>query len=205
MSSGQKDTRERILETTWHLLESRRGQGIRLEDIAQAAGVSRQAVYLHFGSRTELFIATARYVDEVLRLPERIKQACEADDCVVGIDAYVAFWGNYIPEIYQPAKALLAMRDTDEGAAAAWADRMQALYEGCVYLAQLAARDGLLAPAWTIETAAQFFWAMLAIEVWELLTIERGWSNAQYIERMQQMIKRALLNTESATESEQRS
>ena len=165
-----------------------------MEDIAQAAGVSRQAVYLHFGSRTELFIATARYLDEVLRLPERLKQACEAEGCVVGIDAYVAFWGNYIPEIYKLAKALLALRATDEAAAAAWADRMAALYEGCVYLTQLAARDGLLAPIWTPETAAQLIWAMLAIEVWELLTIERGWSHAQYIERMQQTIKRTLLN-----------
>ena len=33
-------------------MEKRRGQGVLMKDIAEAAGVSRQALYLHFGSRT---------------------------------------------------------------------------------------------------------------------------------------------------------
>src|SRR5579885_3465106 len=110
MSSPQLDTRERILDAAWRLLEQSQGQGVRLEDIARAAGVSRQAVYLHFGSRTELFIATARYVDEVHRLPERIeriKRACKESGGVAGVKEIVTFWGNYLPEIYESAKALL--------------------------------------------------------------------------------------------------
>jgi AcrR family transcriptional regulator len=197
MSRGQKDTREHILETTWRLLESHRGQSVRLEDIAHEAGVSRQAVYLHFGSRTELFIATARYVDEVLRLPERIEriqQACSTGGGVAGMREMVAFWGNYIPEIYGLAKALISMQETDEAAAAAWADQMEAFYQGCLLTLEQVAREGLLAPTWTLETAAEFFWAMLSIEIWERLTIERGWSNDQYIERMQWAAERAFLN-----------
>src|SRR5262249_50184581 len=136
MSSLQKDTRTRILETTWRLLESRRGQGVRLEDIAQAAGVSRQALYLHFGSRAELFIATVRYVDDVLHLSERIQKVCETNNGIFGLEEYVALWGNYLPEIHGLAKALLALRDTDEAAAAAWADRMEATYQGCLVIMQ---------------------------------------------------------------------
>ncbi|MCA9734998.1 helix-turn-helix transcriptional regulator, partial [candidate division KSB1 bacterium] len=74
MSSKNKDTRTRILEVTWHLMEQQRGQGVRLADVAAAAGVSRQAVYLHFGSRTELMIATTAYVDEVKGLNDRLQQ-----------------------------------------------------------------------------------------------------------------------------------
>jgi hypothetical protein len=107
----------------------------------------------------------------------------------------VAFWGNYLPEIYESAKALLALRETDEAAAAAWADRMEGFYQGCLGTIQQVAQDGMLAPAWTIETATEFFWAMLSIEVWERLTIEHGWSNDQYIKRMQWVIERALLRT----------
>jgi transcriptional regulator GlxA family with amidase domain len=44
MSSARKDTRERILQTTWRLLEKNWRQGVRLEDIAHDAGVSRQAM-----------------------------------------------------------------------------------------------------------------------------------------------------------------
>ncbi len=34
---------------------------------------------------------------------------------------------------------------------------------------------------------------MLSIEVWERLTIEHGWSQEQYIERLQQAIKQVLI------------
>ena len=62
---NQSETRTRILAATLQLMEQRRGQGVRMSDIAGAAGVSRQAVYLHFGSRTELMVAATHYGDEV--------------------------------------------------------------------------------------------------------------------------------------------
>jgi AcrR family transcriptional regulator len=193
MSRAQIDTRERILLATWKLMEQSQGQGVRLEDVARAARVSRQAVYLHFHSRSDLLIATVRYLDERLDLPRRIQQVREAPNGMLGIDACVAFWAAYIPEIYGLAKALLVALETDDAAAAAWADRMQALYEGCKYVVQIVANQGMLEPPWTIEAAADFFWASLSIPTWEHLTIERGWSQDQYRERMQWVIKRALM------------
>lgn len=41
-------------------------------DIAAAAGISRQAVYLHIASRTELLVATTRYLDEALEADTRL-------------------------------------------------------------------------------------------------------------------------------------
>jgi hypothetical protein len=59
-------------------------------------------------------------------------------------------------------------------------------------------RDGApatpLAAPWTVETAADFFYATLSIPTWESLTIERGWSREEYIERVTLAIKRALLD-----------
>src|SRR5919107_868965 len=74
MSSGDPRTRTRILEATWRLMEERSGQGVRMRDVAEAAGISRQAVYDHFGSRAELMVATARYGDEVRGLDERLRR-----------------------------------------------------------------------------------------------------------------------------------
>src|SRR5260221_9615298 len=146
----QNDTRERLLDATWHLLERQRGQGVRLEDIAHAAGVSRQALYLHFASRADLFIATVRHVDAVLGAHERVarlcQQACEPGQAVLGVKELVAFWGNYLPEIYGLAKALLALRDTDEAAAAAWADRMAEFYQECHFVGVQLGNNGGAAP-----------------------------------------------------------
>jgi AcrR family transcriptional regulator len=192
------DTRERILRATWRLLEERRGQTVRLEDVARAANVSRQAVYLHFGSRTTLFVETARYADESLKLMERIREACDAETGIVAIEAYVRFWAGYVPDIYGLAKALLLLRETDEAAAAAWNDRMKALREGCLTILRQVDREGRLAiplaSLWTVETAADYFYATLSILTWEILTIERGWSSEEYVERVTFAVKRALLD-----------
>jgi len=61
-------TRERILKAAWALLDSNPGVAARMSDIAREAGVSRQALYLHFPSRTELFIAATRHQDAVYGL-----------------------------------------------------------------------------------------------------------------------------------------
>ena len=54
MSSENSETRTRILKAAWTLLEASRGRGVKMGDIASAAGVSRQAVYLHFATRADL-------------------------------------------------------------------------------------------------------------------------------------------------------
>lgn len=193
MSSGDPETRERILKETQRLMEKRRGRNVRLEDIAQAAGVSRQAVYMHFGSRSGLLTATARYLDETLGLRERTKLFRTAPSGQHMLDAYVVFWATYIPDIYGLAKALLTAYESDKAAAAAWDDRMQAVYDGCVRVVRRLEEESVLAPEWTVDTAADYMWAALSVEMWEHLTARCGWSNEQYIERTQLALRKVLV------------
>jgi AcrR family transcriptional regulator len=193
MSSGNPETRKHILDQAWRLMVERRGQGVWMEDIAKAANVSRQAVYLHFGSRADLLVATVRHVDEVLGLEERLKKVNTAGSGAEILDALVEFWGNYIPEIHGLAKALLAVYETDEDAAAAWDDRMAVLHQGCLLTVECLQREGNLAAGWKPEEAAGFMWAMQAIAVWENLTITCGWTKEQYIRRMQEMMRRTFV------------
>jgi AcrR family transcriptional regulator len=164
-----------------------------MRDIAEAAGVSRQAVYDHFGSRAKLLVATTHYVDEVRGLTERRSHFQSATTGVDRLEAYVEFWGNYIPEVYGMARALLAARETDEAAAAAWDDRMGAVRESCRRTIEALHRDGMLASDWSCEEAVDLMWTMLSIRNWEQLTIECGWSTSQYVGRMQKLLKRTLV------------
>jgi AcrR family transcriptional regulator len=199
MSSGELETRDRILEATTRLMEERRGHGVRMRDIADAAGISRQAVYDHFGSRAKLLVATTHYVDEVRGLRERRRRFQAATTGVEHLEAYVEFWGNYIPEVYGMARALLAARETDEAAAAAWDDRMGAVRESCRTTIEALHRDGTLAPEWSRDEAIDLMWTMLSIRNWEQLTIECGWSISQYVGRMQKLLKRALVREPEKT------
>jgi AcrR family transcriptional regulator len=176
-------------------MERKKGQEVRVEDIARAAGVSRQAVYLHFGSRAELLIATVRYVDEKNKIDDRLEVIRAAANSLGILDAYIEFWGNYIPEIYGLAKALIAERETDLAAAAAWDDRMKVLREGCRSVIQCLARDRLLAPGWDSGKAADMMWAMMSIAIWENLTRECGWSTSEYISRMQIVLRQTFVKS----------
>ncbi len=188
------DTRTRILTATWQLMEQHRGQGVHMRDIAEAAGISRQALYLHFASRTELMIATVHYVDEVKGLNERLKQFQAAITGIELLEICIEFWGNYIPEIYGLAKALLSARETDEATAAAWNTSISCLRDVCREIIETLDREGILAPEWSCNEAIEMLWTLISIHNWEQLTIEYGWSTTQYIDRMKMLLKRTFVD-----------
>jgi len=174
-------------------MEERSGQGVRMRDVAEAAGVSRQAVYDHFGSRADLMVATVRHGDEVLGLDGRLRRYRAATGGAERLGAFVEFWGNYVPEIHGIARALLAARETDEAVAAAWDDRMGVVYEACRDIVERLHRDGTLAPGWSLEEAADVLWTMLSIRSWESLVLERGWPVSRYVGRMQELTRHAFV------------
>ncbi len=193
MSSENSDTKTRILEVTVRMLEEHRGQGVRMGDIAREAGISRQAVYLHFASRVELLVAATKHLDEILDVDRRLAASRAATSGVEHLALYIEFWGHYIPEIYGVAKALLLARDTDEAAAAAWEDRMLAMRDGCRAAIDALHSDGTLVTGWTPKRATDTLWTMLLVPNWENLTGECGWSTQQYIRWMNTVAKRTFV------------
>ncbi|MEO1139670.1 MAG: TetR/AcrR family transcriptional regulator [Pseudomonadota bacterium] len=181
MSSEKNPTRIRILKAAWEMLDSNPGVAARMSDIAKKAGVSRQALYLHFPNRTELFIETTKYQDEVFGVQDMLVASRTAPDGLARLDAYVECWGNYIPKIFGVAKTLIVMKETDEDADRAWSDRMGDMREGCAAAVAALARDGALKPNWTEETATDFLWVLISVANWELLTRACGWSQEAYL------------------------
>ena len=162
-------------------------------DIAKQAGISRQAVYLHFASRAELLEATTRYIDGTLGLERRLARSRAAEAGVERLDAYIEFWGNYVPEIQGVARALLAAYDSDAAAAAAWDERMQAMRDGCRAAIEALKADGQLASPWNVKTATELLWTMLSVRNWEQLTQACGWSTRKYIKQMQRLAHRSFV------------
>lgn len=193
VSRTKMDTRTRILKATWDLLETGQGQGVRMSDIARHAGVSRQAVYLHFGTRAELLIATTLYVDELNDSDARLAASRAAASGVERLDAFIEAWGGYIPMIYGMARALIAMSDTDEAAAAAWGQRMQDMREGCEAAILALKADGRLNAAHSPEQATDLLWTALSVANWEQLTITCNWSQSQYIESIKTLAHQAFV------------
>lgn len=192
MSSNRINTKTRILDVTWRLLESG-NTAIRMADIAKEAGVSRQALYLHFPTRAELLVATTRHIDTVKNIDQRLARSRSASTGIERLQAFVEAWGGYIPEIHGISVALRAMRNTDKEAAAAWEDRMQAVRQGCEAAVRAISDDGYLKKELTEVTAVDLLWTLLSVENWERLVLECCWPQSEYEQTLKQISEATLL------------
>ncbi len=180
MSSRNTDTRQKILNAALALLEAGDLSKVRMSDIAKRTGISRQAVYLHYSSRADLLIAATKYLDQLKEMDERLAPSRAATTGKARLDAWIEAWADYIPEIYGISKAFFAIMDKDTEAAAAWAQRMQDMREGCDAAIQALDRDGELADGLTSKEATDMLWTMLSVRSWELLTQDCGWPHSEY-------------------------
>lgn len=193
MSSDPINTKSRILDVTWNLLENG-DKTVRMSDIAKAAGISRQALYLHFPNRAELLVATTRHIDVVKNVDARLERSRSATSGVERLHAFIEGWGRYIPQIHGMSVALRAMRSTDKEAAAAWNDRMKAVRHGCEAAVQAISQDGSLTRDLTEEAATDLLWTLLSVENWERLVRDCGWTQSAYEKTIKQTAEAALLS-----------
>jgi AcrR family transcriptional regulator len=186
------DTRARILAATWKLVEKSRDLQVRIADIAAAAGVSRQAVYLHFGNRANLLLAAVQHRDQTSPT-QAIARAAE-DDAVPGALAnFVEAWFEHIPRIEPVAHLLSAASQIDPEARVAWEDRMALLRRLILVLTKRLATGGVLKPEWTVERAADWIWHGTHLDGWRHLVGERGWDAAEYGRHVCSSLERDLL------------
>lgn len=95
-----------------------------LADIASAAGVSRQTLYLHFGNRAGLLAAVARHLDfKSLAVREMPIAAWEAHS-KAGFERFVRLWFKHVAAIFPIANAIEAAAEGDADARAVWEERM---------------------------------------------------------------------------------
>ncbi len=192
MSIASPDTSTRILQSTLNLLEQPNAKLPTMSDIARASGVSRQAVYLHFPSRTDVLVAATRYQDQTNNVNAALVPSRTAQSGTERLDAFVTAWGNYIPRIYGVARAILAVVETDAEAASAWNTRMQDMREGCAAAVQALADDGTLPPNADISQATDLLWTLLSVRTWENLTQTCGWDQDCYLDTIRGLALAAL-------------
>jgi AcrR family transcriptional regulator len=190
--AGSPETRERILSTTWRLMEKSKDLRVRIADIAAAAGVSRQAVYLHFGNRAGLLLAAFQYRDQT-HATGAIKRAAETAPVPEALAAFVKAWFEHIPRIQPAAHLLSAAAQIDAEARVAWEDRMGLLRRLTLALTKRLAAAGRLKPEWTANTAADWIWHRTHLDGWRHLVGERGWDATEFGRRVSASLQRDLL------------
>src|SRR5689334_17829755 len=131
MSSGDPATRQRILEATRELLESRPGANLAMGEVAKKARVSRQALYLHFADRTSLLLEVSRLADSTARTPARQRRIDQAPTAREAFREAIALQAFLKPRLKGVATALDVLRRSDPAADAAWREREHARLQRC--------------------------------------------------------------------------
>ena len=175
MSKKRDRTRLVILQAAWDRL-NKPNDPARLEDIAADAGVTRQSVYLHFGSRGGLLLALVAHVDETLGLGEQIAAIRACTDPVEALELSLKTTASFEPKIHGVAIALTRLAATDADAAAALEDRMKLRRGGMTEVLRQIDEAGKLSPDWTVKQVADVLWEASLPSSYEHLVVERGWS-----------------------------
>jgi len=182
----------RILDAALALLARKGDAAVTMAQIARAARVSRQAVYLHFADRAALMVALARHVNERLGLPAEIRTIMNAASGVDMLTATAELQARRNPAVWAVARALDAVRRTDAAAERAWQDRLQSRLLGArAIVARLQSEKNLkegLDPA----DAADLLWTMTSLRTWEDLVLSRGWSAQHYQKQMERLLLETL-------------
>lgn len=193
MSTGKPETRAALLEAARDLIEKRGASDVRLADIARAAGVTRQGLYLHFSSRNALLLALVEYVDRQEELGRHAADVWDAPDAVTALDRFVDLHARYTPRIYPTARVLLDERHADAAVADAWEDRMTGRRRACGRLIDRLTAEGSLASGMGREDAIDMLWALTSIQVWEQLVRDRSWSADRYARHLKSTLRRTFV------------
>jgi AcrR family transcriptional regulator len=192
-------TRAAILDAAWSLMAEKRRVDVSQAEIAAAAGVSRQTIFVAFGNRAGLLTAMVRnkdtQSDHVARLGAISHAATVRREDFL---RYIDIWLDYLALIYPVGILLDAAALTDAEAASAWDDRMKgALLAGLKRILRQLARRGQLAKGWRPDRAAELVWSLVHPAAWRQLVVGCGWSPSEFRRTRLEIIESTVLASRS--------
>jgi AcrR family transcriptional regulator len=189
---GDPETRRRILQAAWELLEQQ-GAGVKLVDVADKAGVSRQAVYLHFGDRSGLLVALVDFIDVSLGAIQIRAHVHGGATGVESLQRWIQTMSWYTAKIDRVTQVLESSQYQDKALAAAWRDRMGRRQMHIRSIVERIAAEGRLDERWSVDTAVELLYVVTMPGPWRELTRELGWTAEQYTQNLTQLVQSALL------------
>jgi AcrR family transcriptional regulator len=193
-NARSRRTRAALLDAARSLLEERGTEALTMAAVAERAGVSRRAVYLHFASRTELVTELFGFVSEQEGLAASLQPVWDAPDAAAALREWAGHLARFHPSILAVARAIQRVRRSDPDAARHWRLVMADQQACCRRLAGWLARERRLARPWTVPAATDMLWALMSFELLEELLADRGWSPARYRTHMAALLASTFLD-----------
>lgn len=184
----------RILEAA-HTLMQQGAPHASMAEIAQAAGISRQAVYMHYSTREALLSALNQHMLQRFGIADELQRINMSKTGIEALRASASFQARLYPKVSAVVRALeRAQRNNDEAADRVWQAQLRNDLAGCKVTVGRLNREKLLRPGLDVETATDLLWALTSIPLWEELVLQRGWSAKRYERHVADLLIAALID-----------
>lgn len=182
-----RQTQRRILDAALRLFLEQGYTATTMAAIAAAAGVSAQTVYKAFGSKPalvkRLHDVTLAGDDEPITMADRPEMIAvrEETDPRRMLLAYAHVGRLMLDRVGPLMRVLLAGARTGDPDLRAYVDTVNGeRLVGTGMAARRLAEQGALRDGVSEQQARDAIWTLNSVEVWSLLTEQRGWSTEQY-------------------------
>jgi AcrR family transcriptional regulator len=175
-NARSRRTRAALLAATLALLEQDGFEALTMSAVADRAGVTRGAAYLHFGSRADLVAALFDHIAETEGLAASAARVWDAPDPVAALDEWAGHLARYHTRVLAVSRAVDRVQRADPDAAAHRSRVTAAQLANCRRLATWLRQEGRLAAPWTVAAATDMLWALVSTDTIERLTVDRRWS-----------------------------
>jgi AcrR family transcriptional regulator len=180
-SGGRPQTRTQILEAARSIFEEHGYYDAGLGAVAKKAGVSRQAIYLHFPSKAELLTALHLHIFATDVAPAIEQHALkEAVSALDALDAMIAVDVDVVAKVWRIHEALQTARRQHPEVEETLRPREEARYRELLTLGRRLKREGALPPKLGVGRFADMLWGLVNVGTYRGLVIERGWSLDHY-------------------------
>jgi AcrR family transcriptional regulator len=202
-ASGRRDqaqARRRAVVVAARALFER--DGFRLTTIAavaERAGVSAESIYKGFGTKAALAKAVFDFVIAGDDEPVPVWRRSEADAIRAEPDVrrkIIMYTRGLAARQQRSAKVQVLIRDgghTDESLAALWRQLLAERLTGMTMLGRHLIESGQLREGIELDEVRDVLWTCTAVELYELLVVERGWPLDRYAEWIGHAIAAALV------------
>jgi AcrR family transcriptional regulator len=194
-----RQTRLQIVEAARRLFVEKGYAGATIEAIAQEAGVAQETVYASFGSKRKILSSLLDISvggdDQPVRLLDRPKPQAILRD--TDQHHQLELFSKDISEILARAAPVFEIMrsaaklepEISELVQHMLAERLQNMTR----FAQSVAANGPLRNGMDETDAGEIAWAMTSPELFQLLTVDRGWSKEKYAQWLVDTLTRLLL------------
>ena len=193
------ETRKQIIEAARRLFAEHGYAGATIDAIAQEAGVAPETIFATFGNKRTILAALIDVAvggdEQPIPLLQRLgpQTVLQEIDPVRLLQLFAADISGILERVAPVFAIMRVAAKTEPDIAELLKNRLEQRLRNLTAVAQRLAAQNALREDLTAEQTAEIIWTITSPEVYNLLTVDRGWPRERYARWLGDTLARLLL------------